>query len=231
MKQILILEGINDINIISSLLEAKKLKVKGYEEKVKFNDEFLKKGGSKKEAINALNIALKGRQYDKIAIIVDADSQTENPAEDTWRSIAGILTKNNYTNLPKQMIPEGIIIEQENKPKIGIWIMPDNQSEGYIEHFYEGMIDPNDVFLQKATETVNDFVKEKMNRFSVVHLQKSKIRTWLAWQENVELPMHTSLLKYSKDGYIQLDNAHTTRFMDWFSRIFDLESPPLSITH
>jgi hypothetical protein len=83
MKQKLILEGMNDVHVISNLLVAKNLDIKGYEDDVRYKNEFISVGNSKKGALKALNVAIKTRELDRIGIVIDADSDVENPVFQT----------------------------------------------------------------------------------------------------------------------------------------------------
>jgi hypothetical protein len=222
MKQKLILEGMNDVHVISNLLVAKNLDIKGYEDDVRYKDEFIGIGNSKKGALKALNIALKTSQFDKIGLVIDADfSETSHPINDTWQSISSILRANDYQNVPIRPNSGGTIVQQEGKAQVGIWIMPDNLNEGYLEHFFEQLIVENDEFLIQANQITEGFITAERHRFSPVHLQKAKIRTWLAWQKDPELSMGLALRDYSQMGFINLENALSNQFFNWLNLTFE----------
>jgi hypothetical protein len=221
MEQILILEGRNDAHVISNLLVAKNLDITGYEEKSRYETEFIGIGNSKRGALRILKTSARPTQYGRIGIVIDADSEVENPVAQTWQSILGILRRNGYQNLPTEPNPLGTIIHQEDLPQVGIWIMPDNVNQGYLEHFFEQLIVENDPFLLEATQITEGFISRGINRFSPVHLQKAKIRTWLAWQTDPELPMGTALRDYSRIDFINLDNAVATQFYNWLTATFE----------
>jgi hypothetical protein len=222
MKQKLIVEGTNDLHVISNLLVAKNLDITDYEDEERYRNSFIGIGNGKKGVLKALSIAIKLEKLDRIGIVIDADSASEHPALNTWLSISAILTKNGYQNLPSEPNPLGTIIQQEEMPQIGIWIMPDNVNQGYLEHFFEQLIVENDPFLREATQITEGFIAQGINRFSPVHLQKAKIRTWLAWQTDPELPMGTALRDYSRIDFINLDNDVATQFYNWLAATFEM---------
>ncbi len=224
MEQILILEGRNDAHVISNLLVAKNLDIKGYEAKARYETEFISIGNSKRGALKILKAASKSEQYGRIGIVIDADSEVENSAVQTWQSILGILQRNGYQNLPTQPNPLGTIIQQEEMPQIGIWIMPNNVNQGYLEHFFEQLIVENDPFLLEATQITEGFISREINRFSPIHLQKAKIRTWLAWQQDPELSMGLALRDYSRMGFINLENNISNQFFNWLNLTFDMHN-------
>ena len=222
MNQQLIVEGSNDIHLISNLIVAKSLDIKGYETKERYEQEFVSIGNGKKGALKNLRTALKSDTA-RIGIIIDADSETENPAIDTWRSVANILRQNGYQNVPARPYAGGTIVSQEDKPQVGVWIMPDNQEQGYLEHFFEQLIDNQDEFLGEAAAITEGFVQANRNRFSAIHLQKAKIKTWLAWQNDPELPMGLALRDYARLGYISLDTPLSNQFIVWLQLTFDMK--------
>ena len=223
MNQQLIVEGKTDIHVVSNLIVAKSLTINGYESKRRYESEFVSIGGSKQNALKQLDIALKKEQVERLGIIIDADSETENPAIDTWRSVANILRQNGYQNVPDRPHTGGTIVNQEDKPQVGVWIMPNNQEQGYLEHFFEQLIDHQDEFLSEATAITEGFVQANRNRFSAIHLQKAKIKTWLAWQNDPELPMGLALRDYARLGYISLDTPLSNQFIVWLQLTFDMK--------
>jgi hypothetical protein len=229
MQQKLILEGMNDVHVISNLLVAKKLDITGYENKIRYEKEFISVGNGKQKALKALDTAIKSRQLDIIGIVIDADSEGANPVLQTWQSILGILQRNGYQNLPTQPHSSGTIIQQNGKARIGVWLMPDNINEGYLEHFFGQLIVENDPFLIEATQITEGFIAANRHRFSPIHLQKATIRTWLAWQKDPELSMGLALRDYSQMGFIDLENDLANRFYTWLTSTFDTHQSLSSI--
>jgi hypothetical protein len=222
MKQKLILEGTNDLHVISNLLVAKNLDITGYEDEERYRKSFIGIGNGKTGALKALNVAIKTEELDRIGLVIDADfSETSNPVNDTWQSISRIFTANGYQNVPIRPNSDGTIVQQEGKAQVGIWIMPDNLSEGYLEHFFEQLIVGNDAFLIEAHQITEGFITAERHRFALVHLQKAKINTWLAWQKSPELSMGLALRDYSQMGFINLENAVSNQFFNWLNLTFE----------
>jgi hypothetical protein len=229
LKQKLILEGLNDVHVISNLLTIKKIEIRGYEEVYAYKNQFIgmeknddgKVREGKKEALSRLEVAIRSESFDRIGLIVDADFKSNKPALSTWQSISAILSRNGYVNLPQSPNIYGSIIEQEDLPQIGVWIMPDNQNAGYLEHFFEQMIQPNDPFLQEATAITEGYITSKRNRFSETNLQKAKIKTWLAWQREPDKPMGYTLQEYKNETVYNFETPLVERFLNWFKATFD----------
>jgi hypothetical protein len=224
MKQKLIVEGDNDIHLITRVCLLKGIiAIRGYEDTAEYKRQFVAKAGGKAEVKMALRKLLDNniKGLANIGVVLDADFETENPAIDTWLSIRHILSEFGYENLPKTPNPKGTVIEQEEKAKIGVWIMPNNVKEGYLEHFFQDLILENDEFLLEAAQITEGFVKNNRNRFSETALQKAKVHTWLSWQQKPELPMGFALKEY--DVLFDLNKEIVQDFFDWFIRIFDVQ--------
>jgi hypothetical protein len=223
MIQKLIVEGDNDIHLITRLCLKKGIKnIQHYENESEYKLRFVTNAGGKEEAKKALKIVLDKEKdpQSNIGIVVDADSETDNPAIDTWLSIKNILNEFGYTDLENEPNPTGTIIVQDNKPKVGVWIMPDNLNEGYIEHFFQKLIIEGDEHWIEANTITENFVNEGRNRFSTTALQKAKVHTWLSWQEKPELPMGLALKDYNT--LFDLEIELIQNFYNWFINTFDV---------
>ncbi|MDX1942962.1 MAG: DUF3226 domain-containing protein, partial [Saprospiraceae bacterium] len=163
MKQKLIAEGINDFHVIKNLAN-KRLRVIdfGFENERRLKSFFVV-AGSKEELKSKFELTFEEADIQNIGIIIDAD---ETGAVATWHSIKRILEKEGYQNLPAQPMLDGTIIVGVNKPKIGIWIMPDNQSAGYLEYFLASLIPDEDNLLPLVRQNVQYLLDNQINRFT-----------------------------------------------------------------
>ena len=76
-----------------------------------------------------------------IGIIVDADDQFDS----RWSSVRERCRKI-AADFPEELPPEGLIHQNEHGLRIGVWIMPDNQSRGMLETFLGSLVTPRLVF-------------------------------------------------------------------------------------
>lgn len=222
MAQKLLIEGDSDLHFITHLMIAKGLtSPKGYEDATLYKKEFSHIAGSKSKLKKELKLLLKNPNIEikNLGIVVDADSETSNPVQDTWNSIKDILAAMGYSNIPTSPDSKGNIILQEGKPKVGVWIMPNNRDEGYLEDFYKQMIISDDNLWQKAIDITEGFVKNKENRFKEIALSKAQVHTWLAWQKEPELPLGKSIAAYT--SYFDFDQPLVIDFIEWFKNTFE----------
>ena len=92
-----------------------------------------------------------------LGMMVDAN---EDP-RGRWRSLRGRLGEEGVT-LPDAPERNGTIVEAG--PRIGIWMMPDNQSSGELEDFIEKLIPPDDPVWKMACQFI-DAIPDSERKF------------------------------------------------------------------
>lgn len=127
-----------------------------------------------------ISATLKTEGLTNLGIIIDANEKGVGSRWDTIRGRLGIIFGQ---ELLANINPDvsGLIIKEESLPTIGVWIMPDNQSEGYLEHFLERMIKAGDEVWEYARKVLKELPKKQ---FADKQEQKALVRTWLAWQKD-----------------------------------------------
>jgi hypothetical protein len=155
---------------------------------------------------------------ERIGVIIDADADLAK----RWRDIQTILAGGGYTNLPERPAPEGTIIEQESRPTVGIWIMPDNEIPGNLETFVSLLVPAGDVLWPHAADVIQQLPDR---RFADKDTGKAHVHTWLAWQQSPGTPMGWAITRKFLDP--TAPHAHT--LLAWLRRLFTL--PPTSSTH
>jgi hypothetical protein len=74
-------------------------------------------------------VRFKGSEINTIGIIIDADTDISV----RWNSIKTKLHEIGFS-VPTEFPPTGLIIENDTH-KVGVWIMPNNNSNGMLEDF------------------------------------------------------------------------------------------------
>lgn len=155
----------------------------------------------------------------RLGVVVDADSDFAA----RWQSLRDVLVKSGYTNAPKQADPMGLILEHadnpEEKPRVGVWIMPNNQSAGSMEDFFALLLPEGDLLWERARLCVEQIPSdERLFRDAFI---KAHVHTWLAWQKRPGLPMGKAI----SEQYLNADAPHALQLLNWLRRLFDLDSP------
>ena len=129
--------------------------------------------------LDSMAIAIKAGSGRTVGFVIDADDSLVN----RWKQIADRLRPLG-TDLPDLPPADGFIGEsREYHVRVGVWIMPDNATDGgRLENMLETLVpnaDPIYTHAQRATVEA----KEKGAKFSERDTIKAVLQAWLAWQE------------------------------------------------
>lgn len=167
--------------------------------------------GSINEVFKQLPVRFKQADVSTIGILIDADENIE----DRWNKIQAILIGQGFV-LPNKMPLNGLITFNETNQKVGVWIMPKNDTSGMLEDFISYLIPENDLLLPKVKATLENIEEEKLNNYNLIHKSKAIIHTWLAWQEDPGTPMGLAITK----KYLQTESEICLRFVCWLKELF-----------
>ncbi|HFA51614.1 MAG TPA: hypothetical protein ENJ95_21585 [Bacteroidetes bacterium] len=216
MKQRLIVEG-KDAIVLSVICSKHMPPPKGYANPKVYEKSFVEEAGSYERALTLFKNSLSDTSIENLGIIVDAN---QVGAAARWQSLKKILDG----FFPEKILnaaslsPNGILLNGENLPTVGVWIMPDNQSKGYLEHFLAALIHEDDTLWNHAQTTVDELMEKDFCKFKEVQKQKALVHTWLAWQKKPGLPFGTA----ADAGYFNVNSAAVEPFLNWFKKTFEL---------
>ena len=151
---------------------------------------------------------------DIVGLVIDAD--TDLAAR--WQSLRERLILVEYENVPEDPAADGTILDPpagKLLPRVGIWIMPDNQSEGILENFLRFLV-PDGSALFRHVESSVAAIPAGERRFSDLAAPKAIIHTWLAWQEEPGKPLGTAITA----RYLDPDVAQVDVLVSWLNRLF-----------
>ncbi len=144
-----------------------------------------------------------------VGILVDADDDIDA----RWAAVRHRLLEEGI-NAPTLPCPNGTIIYTEGKPRIGIWIMPDNEVEGELEGFVEQMIPASDPVWPSSRRYVDEIPKEH-RKFREKKSLRAKIHSWLAVRKD---PRQMGLAIRARD--LDIDGPLCQRFLAWLEELF-----------
>lgn len=172
------------------------------------------------ELLDGLTIRIRAPGLRILGIMVDADENVTS----RWQAIRDRLQDNGklqgltYTTVPAAPPSGGWISAEPDRPRIGVWIMPDNQQPGKLEDFAVGLIPGSDRLLTKAELVLQEIDTAGLRLYSATDQPKALIHTWLAWQQEPGQPLGTAITARSLRHNAPLALA----FVDWLRRLFDL---------
>ncbi len=203
-KKVLLVEGINDKHVINNLL---KIHNSELADEITIRD---KQGIT--NILETLKIEVEANQ-DFLGIVVDANASLDS----RWQSLTDRLKEVGYSKTSVNPLKSGLILESEDfLPKLGIWVMPNNELVGKIENFIRLLVAKEKEPLWKIVETsVNDIPNEH-KLFAEKDLIKAQVHTFLAWQDEPGRPMGESITR----RYFKPDAPEAQKFISWLKLLF-----------
>lgn len=215
MHQRLIVEG-NDGWALTQLCKSNALPLPhGFtEDTIK---DFVRPAGGYAKVAGLVRAVLLEAGITNIGIVVDAN---DAGPQARWAAIRSLLDNHFSKDILDAATPDadGIVLREPNRPVVGIWIMPDNQNPGYLEHFLAGLVGTTDDLWQHTDHTINDLARRDFCRFKAVRQQKALLHTWLAWQEEPGKPFGAAM----QLGYFDANAPAAQPFLNWMTQTFRL---------
>lgn len=180
-KKILLVEGSDDEHVLKHICG---------ERGVGKLDE-VKPQGDVFRLLENFPVRLKESDVEALGVVIDADTD----AATRWQSLRDRLTKAGYQNVPATPAPAGTLLNPPPDsllPRVGIWIMPDNQTKGILEDFLHFLVPSGSKLFGHVKSSVAA-IPEGERRFSQLAEPKAVIHTWLAWQQEPGRPMGTAI--------------------------------------
>jgi len=160
----------------------------------------------------ALVLSLKNTELVALGLIVDADSSFSS-RWDRIRNICLGLGGAPSENFP----PDGLILDIAGK-RLGVWIMPDNKSDGMLENFCHALVPEDGKPLLDYARRCLDDAKALGASYKPDQVEKAHIHTWLAWQNPPGLRIGMALTKKILTPHSQT----AKRFVSWFKELFQV---------
>lgn len=146
-----------------------------------------------------------------IGVVLDADSGVDQ----RWASIKAKLSHYDY-RLPDLPAVDGTIIEaRDGLPKLGVWLMPNNQIAGMLEDFCIEMIGAEG--RQAAEAAVVKAQGEGVTTFIAAHRSKAIAHTFLAWQDAPGRPLGQAITTQA----LQPQTLTARSFATWLTAVFE----------
>lgn len=164
--------------------------------------------------LSGLSARLKEKNLRTLGIVMDADQDLLA----RWQAVRDRLNASGYQNIPKRPPAEGWVYAQPELPRVGVWLMPNNQLSGMLEDFVAQLVPQNDELWPKAELVLQEIEQAGLNCYTLVHRPKALIHTWLAWQHSPGRPMGQAITAQ----VLSYDSAIAQTFVRWLNQLFEL---------
>ena len=196
--RVLLVEGPNDKHVVLHLCNF-------HEEMPKFW--ILDKEGIE-VLLEAIGSEVRAPSRKAVGILVDANDDLDA----RWRAVANRLREENI-EVPSNPELTGTIID--STPRVGIWLMPNNESPGELENFVSEMI-PNDDPVWPLSADYIDGLPQADRKFTEKKILRAKLYAWLATRED---PRQMGAAIGARD--LRVDGPLSTRFASWLRQLFE----------
>ena len=125
-----------------------------------------------------LTVEIKATNVKVLGVMLDAD---DNP-QGRYQRIKNMCTPL-FPTLPNELPQTGLVVDNADEKRLGVWIMPDNTSNGDLETFLKYLVPTEKEHLWlMACESVERAVAVGAE-CRVCHYPKANLYTWLSWQD------------------------------------------------
>ena len=156
---------------------------------------------------------LKSAPVQALGVVIDADDAAAGRYDQIRK-----LNVSSFPALPPALPREGVVETNAQGKRFGVWIMPDNATEGYLELFLRYLVPSSEEAIwQHGVESVTQAVKLGAP-IRPAHVGKANLYTWLAWQDPPGRAPGVALMQRALDP----TSNYATPFVEWFKRLYEL---------
>lgn len=160
-----------------------------------------------------ISVLLKASEIDVLGFMLDADTK---PVSRYGRIRA--VCQSAFPDLPEDLPADGLVAENADKKRLGVWVMPDNKTEGCLETFLHELVPDESAPVWAHAGEAMTRAQELGASWRDSHEPKVRLYTWLAWQEPPGQSPGRALTQKILD-------PHSTRaesFVAWFRGLYQL---------
>ena len=166
--------------------------------------------GNAAKLLDAIGPAMLVSDRKAVGVLIDAD----DALKDRWNQLMSRFSQEGVT-IPMAPDPDGTVLSLEDSPRIGIWVMPDNQSSGELEDFVREMIPSNDPVWPRSQRYVAEIPVEHQ-RFRPGKLLRAQLYAWLATRE---IPGRMGAAIGAGD--LDAGAGNSTTFVNWLRKLIE----------
>jgi hypothetical protein len=203
-KKILLVEGKDDVHVFRALFGQRRLP---HLTEIKEHEGY-------GPLLEAIPVRLIESEVQAVGIVLDADTDLAG----RWEAVRCRLVAAGYATAPTVPDSQGLVMQPPADsllPRVGAWLMPNNQLPGILEDFLRFLVPAGDPLFAYASQTVNG-IPARLRLFNSVDTPKALIHTWLAWQAEPGRPLGTSITA----GFLNHATPEVDALVAWLRRLF-----------
>lgn len=203
-KRVLMVEGVDDEYVVKHICGERNLG----------SIDRIRNCKGKDPLLDDIAVQLKESDIFAVGVLLDADTDLQA----RWQAVRHRLQQAGYGSVPVAPDIVGTVIAAPAGtllPRVGIWLMPDNQVPGILEDFLRFLVPENDPLFAHVEHSI-DTIPPIHSRFDDLKKPKARIHTWLAWQEEPGKPFGQAITA----RYLDPDLPAADVFAQWLHRTF-----------
>ena len=213
--KLLIVEGKNEELLIPELIEKAGVYWGTKDESAKWPAKIVQTGGI--DTIlepGFIEAQLNTPGLKTLGILVDANSDPKK----RWKIISQNASKS-FSQLPPELPATGLVMQNEEGLRFGVWLMPNNVLPGMSETFLTGIAQESNAGLWKLTQTYCADAKSLHQApYHDAHLDKALIHAWLSVQDPPGDQMHRAV----RSKILNAKSSYAAPFIVWFRNLFQV---------
>jgi hypothetical protein len=207
--RVLIVEGKDERYVLPEMLELAGIAWPRDNEPVRIEDQ---NGIANILAPAFLTATFKASGVTAVGIVVDANGDPRA----RWGKLRARLAES-FPGLPAELAPEGLVHDVAGKPRVGVWLMPDNVRAGMLESLLLALR-TGDAALHDHARVATAQARSLGAPFRDAHREKAELHAWLAWQDPPGHRLHDAV----RAKVLPPAPPVTDGFVVWFRALFAL---------
>jgi hypothetical protein len=206
---VLVVEGKDELRVLPELLELAGISWPKGAEPVRIEEQ---DGISNILADGFIETTLKASGVKAVGIVVDANGDPMS----RWNQVRDRLAAS-YPAFPSDLPVSGVVHVMAEKPRVGVWMMPDNVLAGMLETLL--------LALRAGDPVLHDHARDATHQARVLgapfrenHREKAELHAWLAWQDPPGRQLHDAVRALALPPAPPVTDA----FVAWFRQLFEL---------
>jgi len=207
--RVLVVEGKDELRVLPELLELAGIPWPRGAEPVRIEEQ---DGIRNILAPGFLETTLKASGVKAVGILIDANGDPMS----RWQQVRERLAAS-YPALPSDLPPDGIVHVMADKPRVGVWMMPDNVRTGMLETLLLALR-VGDAVLHDHARDATSQARTLGAPFRDTHREKAELHAWLAWQDPPGRQLHDAVRARALPPAPPVTDA----FVGWFRQLFEI---------